>query len=271
VRVRVRSSLVLIAVLLAGPALNPARAQPDAAPGVPPSMASRLAADRLSAVQPGVYSSGENDSFILHRYPGGKFLLRFSGTSESFVLTMDRGSLGTKLLRYDTGATALRVSVWGGLTLYTLAKPDGLPVTRQGDAPQLPVLAVSLAELRAALSDEAAHLAYVQKVNLKFSADPSVLESDPETRGRAFDALINAGLGIERFLASASPGRQALIKRINQVKLVEGGKPTVSIVGQTLLVSFVPGEGHQGHASSLAIQQELGRLMAISAKDIAAK
>ncbi len=266
-RVRVRPVLVLIAVLLASPAL----AQPDPAPGVPPSMASRLAADRLSAVQPGVYSSGEKDSFILHRYPGGKFLLRFSGTSESFVLTMDRGSLGTKLLKYDTGATALRVSVWGGLTLYTLASPGGVPATRQSEAPPLPVLAVSLAELRAALSDEAAHLAYTQKVTLKFSADPSVLESNPETRGRAFDALVNAGLGIERFLASAPPSRQALIKRINSVKLAEGGKPTVSIVGQTLLVSFVPGEGHHGHASSLAIQQELGRLMAISAKDIAAK
>jgi hypothetical protein len=133
------------------------------------------------------------------------------------------------------------------------------------------LLAVSLAELRAALSDEAAHLAYAQKVNLKFSADPSVLESNPETRGRAFDALVNAGLGIERFLASAPTSRQNLITRINSVKLEEGGKPTISIVGQTLLVSFVPGEGHQGHASSLAIQQELGRLMTVSAKDIATK
>ncbi|MES2473044.1 MAG: DUF4908 domain-containing protein [Pseudomonadota bacterium] len=263
--------LAAIAVLLAGPALGPAWAQPDAPPGVPPSMASRLAADRLSAIQPGTYSSGEKDSFTLHRYPGGKFLLRFSGVSESFVLTVDRGAMGTKLLRYDTGAMALRVSVWGGLTLYTLANPGGVPATRQSDAPPLPVLAVSVPEFRAALGDEAAHLAYVQKVTLKFSADPSVLESDPETRGRAFDALTNAALGIERFLAASPTARQTLIKRINQVKLAEGGKPTISIVGQTLLVSFVPGEGHQGHASSLAIQQELGRLMAATAKDVAAK
>lgn len=270
-RVCVKQFLAVIAVLLAGPAVNPAWAQPEAPPGVPPSMASRLAADRLSAVQPGVYSSGEKDSFTLHRYPGGKFLLRFSGAPESFVLSVDRGAMGTKLLRYDTGAMALRVSVWGGLTLYTLANPGGLPATRQGDAPPLPVLAVSVPEFKAALGDEAAHLAYVQKVNLKFSADPAVLDSDPETRGRAFDALTNAALGIERFLAASPTSRQALIKRINQVKLAEGGKPTVSIVGQTLLVSFVPGEGHEGHASSLAIQQELGRLMAASAKDIAAK
>jgi hypothetical protein len=126
-------------------------------------------------------------------------------------------------------------------------------------------------EFRAALTDETAHLAYAQKVNLKFAADPSVLESDPETRGRAFDALVNAALGIERFLASTPTSRQILMRRINSVKLAAGGKPTISIVGQTLLVSFVPGDGHEGHASSLAIQQELGRLMVASAKDIASK
>ena len=269
-RARVRSVVILSAVLLAGLAANPAWAQPDAPPGVPPSMASRLAADRLSAIQPGIYSSGEKDSFTLHRFPGGKYLLRFSGASESFVLSVERGSLGTKLLKYDTGAMALKVSVWGGLTLYTRDNPGGVPATRQGDAPALPVLAVSVPEFRAALTDETAHLAYAQKVNLKFAADPSVLESDPETRGRAFDALVNAALGIERFLATPT-SRQILMRRINSVKLAAGGKPTISIVGQTLLVSFVPGDGHEGHASSLAIQQELGRLMVASAKDIASK
>ena len=187
------------------------------------------------------------------------------------MLSVERGSLGTKLLKYDTGAMALKVSVWGGLTLYTRDNPGGVPATRQGDAPALPVLAVSVPEFRAALTDETAHLAYAQKVNLKFAADPSVLESDPETRGRAFDALVNAALGIERFLASTPTSRQILMRRINSVKLAAGGKPTISIVGQTLLVSFVPGDGHEGHASSLAIQQELGRLMVASAKDIASK
>jgi hypothetical protein len=53
--------------------------------------------------------------------------------------------------------------------------------------------------------------------------------------------------------------------------VAEGGKPTVAISGQTLLVSFVPGEGHEGHSSSLAIEQELGKLLAVSARDIATK
>jgi hypothetical protein len=65
--------------------------------------------------------------------------------------------------------------------------------------------------------------------------------------------------------------RSVLAKRINNVRVAEGGKPTITLSGQTLLVSFVPDEGHEGHASSLAIQQELARLFAASAKDIATK
>ena len=106
---------------------------------------------------------------------------------------------------------------------------------------------------------------------LVVKADPAVMQADPETRGRAFDALTNAAAGIERFLASLPVARQVFAKRINAVKVAEGGKPTVTIAGNTLLVSFVPGEGHEGHASSLAIQQELGRLFAVTNKDVATK
>ena len=119
---------------------------------------------------------------------------------------MDRGSLGAKLLKYDTGTTALRVSVWGGMTLYTQDAPQGVPATYQGVAPAPDTLAISAGELQTAFSDEASHLTYVQNVALKFSADPAVLAADPETRGRAFDALTNAAMGIERFLAANPAG-----------------------------------------------------------------
>jgi len=234
-------------------------------------MASRLAAERVSAVQSGLYSTDGKDSFTLQPYGRGKYLLRFTGGNEQFVLTVERGSLGTKWLKYDTGATALRVSVWGGLTLYTRDNPGGVPANRQDDAPPPGVLSVSAAEFQTALNDETSHLAYAQKVPLKFSADPAVLAATPEIRGRAFDALVNAAQGIERFVAQSSSARQSLMKRVNQVKLAEGGKPTISIVGQVLLVSFVPGEGHEGHASSLAIEQELGRLLTTAGKDMASK
>lgn len=259
----------LSALLLASTSL--VWAQPDAPPGTPPGMASRLAAERIGAIQPGLYSAGEGITFTLEPYGTGKYLLRFSDHAEKFLLTVDRASLGAKLLKYDTGTTALRVSVWGGLTLYTQDAPQGVPATYQGAAPPPATLAISASELQTAFNDETSHLTYVQNIALKFSADPAVLTADAETRGRAFDALTNAAVGIERFLASTPLARQTLTKRINNVKVAEGGKPTVAISGQTLLVSFVPGEGYEGHASSLAIQQELSKLLAISAKDVAVK
>jgi len=259
---------VLTLLLVAAPA---ARAQPDGGPGTPPGMASRLAAERVSAVQPGVYSAGDHVSFTLEPYGAGKYLLRFSDNPENFVLTMERGSLGAKALKYDTGTTAIRVSVWGGMTLYTQDAPQGLPATFQSEAPAPTSLAISANELNTAFGDEANHLVYVDNIALKFSADPAILSADAETRGRAFAALTNAATGIERFLAAQPAARQILTRRINSVKVAEGGKPTVAISGQTLIVSFVPGEGHEGHASSLAIQQELSKLFAASPKDMAIK
>ena len=259
---------VLTLLLAAAPA---ALAQPDGGPGTPPGMASRLASERVSAVQPGLYTAGDHDSFTLEPYGANKYLLRFSDNPENFVLTMERGSLGVKVLKYDTGTTALRVSVWGGMTLYTQDAPQGLPATFQNDVPAPAPLAISANELNTAFGDEASHIGYVENITLKFSADPAVLGADPETRGRAFDAMINAATGIERFIAAQPSARQTLTHRINSVKVAEGGKPTVTISGQTLLVSFVPGEGHEGHASSLAIQLELSRLLAASPRDMAIK
>jgi Domain of unknown function (DUF4908) len=264
---RVRVFFLFMTALLATPAL----AQPDAGPGVPPGMALRLKAERIGPVEPGFYSVGDAGSFVLEPYGPTHYLLRFTGGKESFVLSVEHSSLGARVLKYDTGATAIRVSVWGGMTLYTEGNPGGLPATRQGDAPNPNILAISAGELQTAFNDETGHLTYVQKVNIKFSADPAVLQADPETRGRAFDALTNAAMGIERFLGTLPGVRSLFARKINSVKVAEGGKPTVTLSGQTLLISFVPGEGHEGHASSLAIQQELTRLFAVQPKDMASK
>ena len=266
----VRFGSIVLALVLTAPLALPAGAQPDAPPGVPPGMASRLAAERPSAFQAGLYSAGDKLTFTLEPY-GARYLLRFSGAGETFVLSVERGSLGAKVMKYDTGTIAIRVSVWGGMTVYTRDAPQGIPATYQGTAPAAPQLSISAGELTTAFNDEASHLTYVQNIALKFSADPTVVAADAETRGRAFDALTNAATGIERFLADNPSMRSVLGKRINSVKVAEGGKPTIALTGQTLLVSFVPGEGHEGHASSLAIEQELGRLFAVAAKDIAVK
>ncbi len=104
-------------------------------------LASRLSNDRLGTIQPGRYQAGDDTVFEIA--PAGRnYLLRFADSPEVFVLYVDHASLGGRVLKYDSGKTALQIAGWGGMTLYTDAKPGGLPALRTGDAtpPQLPVV-----------------------------------------------------------------------------------------------------------------------------------
>ena len=90
-------------------------------------MAARLS-EGVGGIEAGAYATDAGGSngghqFVLLPY-GDKYLLRFSdGRRRSFVLTVERAGLGTRLLKYDTGATALRISIWDALTLYTQDAP----------------------------------------------------------------------------------------------------------------------------------------------------
>ena len=223
-------------------------------------MSARLSAEKVGDVEPGSYSAGDNNfSLDIH---GDKFLLRFAGNPEAFVLSGDRVVLGGRVLKYDTGVTALRISVWGGMTLYTDAAPGGLPATRTGDSAAPPRPPVTDADLDAALNDEATHLSYVEQMHLHFSTDAAVLTRSDDARALAFDALTNAEAGIERVVANTA-ARQAFSHKIDAVRVVEGDKPSITLSGRTLLVGFAPAQGVAGRASSRAITQALGKLLAI--------
>ena len=224
-------------------------------------MAARLSAEKLGDVAVGNYSAADDVNFTLSPY-GDKYLLRFDGNPENFVLYGDRVPLGGRELKYDTGAIALKISVWGGITLYTEDQPRGLPATRTGDPTPLPKLSVSAADLAAAMTDEENHLAYVQHLKLDFSADPAVINGGDEARAYGFDTLVNSEMGIERLVASAA-GRAAFTHRFDAMRVVESDKPTIAISGRTLLVSFVPNAGAAGRASSRAINYALGKMLSV--------
>jgi hypothetical protein len=252
---KARAIPLLASLVLSG--LVEAHAQ---APGDP--MAARLSAERVSDVGAGTYNADDDVTFSLLPY-GDKYLLRFSGNPENFVLYGDRVALGGRELKYDTGALALKISVWGGITLYTQDAPGGMPATRTGDATPPQRLDVPAATLATALNDEESHIAYTQHLKLHFSADPSILSGGDDARAYGFDTLVNSETGIERLVGSAA-GRAAFVRRFDAVRIVEGDKPTIAISGRTLLVSFVPSAGTAGRASSRAIAYALGKLLAVA-------
>jgi hypothetical protein len=219
-----------------------------------------LSLDRLAPVEPGAYLAGDTVAFTLDG-ANGNFWLRFRGSPEVFVLYADHGSLGGRILRYDSGETALAVAGWGGITLYTDAAPQGLPAVRTGNSspPQLPQLSVS--EMQGTASDEAERLGYVRGLNLQFGADWNALGDNPGLRSAAFVAMENTARGIER-ATGAGPARAAFTHRFALVTLQPGYHPTLAASGHTLIVTFNPGQGFAGCASSRAIARALGNLLA---------
>ncbi len=239
--------LIAIVALAFVSAVTPSRAQEP--------FGGRLSLDRLGEVQAGSYLAGDSVKFTLAP-DNGNFLLRFDGNPEVFVLYTNRASLGGRVLKYDSGETALQVAGWGGMTLYTDAQPGGLPAVRTGDslAPSPPN--VSLGDMQNAAGDEAEHLAYMRGLRLNFSADWGALSANAAMRAFAFDTLENTVRGFERFTVTA-PGREALSHRVDTVMIATGSKPTIMLNAKTLIVTFNPGGGYEGRASSRAIARAL--------------
>ncbi|HTQ13839.1 MAG TPA: DUF4908 domain-containing protein [Rhizomicrobium sp.] len=208
----------------------------------------RLSLDRLAAIQPGTYVAGDSIRFTL--VPSqGDFLLRFQDSPEIFVLFADNASLGGRVLKYDTGETAMGVAVWGGMTLYTDSQPNGLPVERVGDAFPPSPPSIGPGEMQNQMNLEAQRLQAGRRLQVNFSVDWNHFGS-PLARAYAFNALQNAARGIERFTATPY-GHDAFERHVDTVTVAPtGGRPDFAFNGHTLVVMFNSGRGFEGCASS---------------------
>lgn len=223
-------------------------------------MSTRLSRERVGDIVAGSYAAGSLD-FTLDHYQD-KYILRFAGDPEVYVLYADHAPLGGRALKYDSGATAIRVAGWGGMTLYTDTAPGGVPAERTGDTLPPSLGMISLSDMQNAAEDEAEHLAYSRAVRLNFTADWSALAGDSRLRALCFDAMENAARGIDRFVIRPQ-ARAAFIKKIEGVRMALGTKPLMFLSGKTLNVTFDAQHGYAGRASSRGIARALGQLLSV--------
>jgi hypothetical protein len=221
----------------------------------------KLYADHVGGIEPGIYSAGDNLRFTLDPY-GDNYLLRITDQPEVFVLHADRASLGGRVLKFDSGTTALQVSGWGALTLYTDDQPAGLPAVREADSTPPVLPQVSLPDMQTAAQDESQHLGYSHQLHVSFLADWNVLANDANGRALLFDAMQNTTRGFDRF-AARGDGRSAVMQKISSVKLMIGKSSSVLLSGRTLMVSIDPSRGYAGRFSSRAVAQSLARLLSV--------
>jgi uncharacterized protein DUF4908 len=223
------------------------------------TMSEKLSAGHLGGIEPGSYVAADSLHFTIEPV-GDKYLFRIGDQPEVFVLYTDHAALGSRVLKYDTGSTALQVSGWGGLTLYPDGDPTGLPAVREGDSEPPTLLNVSLPEIQAAAQDEGQHLAYSRQLNIVFSADWDKLNEDANARALAFDAMQNVARGLDRFSTRAD-ARNALVQHVGAVKIAVARKPSIILNQKTLVVSIDPDLGYSGRSSSRAVARALSRLL----------
>jgi hypothetical protein len=225
------------------------------------SLSAKLESRRIGTIEPGTYQAGENVIFTLARWQD-KYLLRFNGDPETYVLYPSSTTMGGRILKYDTTATAISVSGWGGITVYTDAKPGGLPAMRADEHdPAIPVpQPASFQDLQRAAQDESAHLAYVRDVKVAFVADWDRLSQHPASWAQAFEAMENAGRGIEQFTATRR-NREVVARHLQAVRFQDGMRPAIAISGKTLLVTFDASKNYAGRPSSRAIRHALGHML----------
>jgi len=219
----------------------------------------RLFGSRVGDVQEGTYLAGDTLQFEI-QHAGKNFLVHFDPDPEVFVLYSDHSSLGGRVLKFDSGETAIRVAGWGALTLYTDQQPNGVPAVRTGDASQLTPAPASLQDVQFIAAREADRFAHVRHLPIVFVVDWSVLETDAALRATASNALENAARGIDRFIQNKE-GRKRLQGHIAAVTLATGNRPALKRDGKTLIVTFNPERGYSGCASSRAIAHSLEALL----------
>jgi hypothetical protein len=203
----------------------------------------------------GTYMAGDHVSFVLDHL-GDQIRLRFSRSDEVFYLTSEAAPLGARVLKYDTGTAALRVTGWGGVTLYTPDDPAGIPaeytdVVRNVDPPPIPAKDVKLFAAGMA-RDIAAHTDF----SVGFAADWDELAQSDTVRELVCDALRNASYALEQ--AATGPKRNAISDTLHVVQVIEGNKVNATIHRGVLTITIDPKLGPSARPSSLAIAHTLG-------------
>ncbi len=191
-----------------------------------------------------VAESGEN--FIFDR-SGTRPLFRFERRQETWALRPTPAPRGDTIYRNDQGAQVLRVTPEGGVTLYTVAAPNGTPASVAGPAPALaqpalgPVQLFNLMQTRSAMVTRA--LGRIVRINL----------SGDRSEQLCVEALVISTDAVLRMARSAT--RRDQLADLRSITIVEGGAMSVRFRNGDLRIVVDPDQGIDGRPSSTRVIQ----------------
>jgi hypothetical protein len=190
------------------------------------------------APEDGHYFAGDDIEFwVDHHGEGDSARLRFVGNEEIFYLTTDPSTLGGRVLKYDTGDVALAVSSWGGVTLYTRKSPNGVPVERMGDAPNLDPTPVTAGQTQSLAQTLAQALEERESLAVGFAANWERISRGNRVRALAVDSMRNASNALAE-LASTAATKSAYAERIKVIRVIASNTSDLLVANETVTISL---------------------------------
>jgi hypothetical protein len=197
-----------------------------------------------------IYSTaGTGQRFTLDRSQPDVVLMKFEEQPEVWALRSSFGVRGDEFLRNDVGATMLRITSLGGATLYVDGDTAGAPASVEGRGQ--PIARPRASHRTLQLTVEAA-LPRLQRL-----LPPGALRI--EASGVLPLALVEEAYAMVALALGRLPPRwfQARPHRLTRIRCVRARRTSARFRNGYLELGLVPGSGHAGRPSSLAIRNGL--------------
>jgi len=194
------------------------------------------------------YAPDDGGAFVLDRSVSPP-LLRFEASQEIWVLQPQPGPRGDIIYKNDLGEPMLRFTRLGGLTLFTINRPDGAAAAFDSEAPPLrPAPILTPGALLQRLAQASARASRAAQRLVVFDA-PDVTQASASLFADAAMVTSDAIVAVGR---KGDP-RHGLAK-LGKVLLVPGRKPSASYNEGVLQVIIQAQQGVAGRPSSRRIE-----------------
>jgi hypothetical protein len=197
------------------------------------------------------YTIDAGGNFVLDRTASPHPLLKFEDSPEVWALTVTRGPRGDLIYWNDLRQPFLRITKFGGVTVFTADRPQGAAAAVSGPGFPLRLASVGPIGLYQHLAVASARSGRAAQHSVGYTA----IDADPISDGLMADAAIVAS---EAMVNIAVRGRgRTVLRHIGRVTIIRGDNPSVAVHEGVVVVTVAPAEGIFGRPSSLRIEQAL--------------
>ncbi len=196
------------------------------------------------------YAIDAGGDFVLDRTASHP-LLKFEDSPEVWALTVTRGPRGDFIYWNDLGQPLVRMTKFGGVTVFTPQRPQGSAAALAGSGSPLRLASVGPIGLYQHLALASARSGRAAQHAIGYTA----VEADASSDGLMADA---ATVTSEALIDMATrPKGRALLKHIGRVTIIRGSEAAASLNESVIVITVAPALGILGRPSSLRIEQAL--------------